>query len=110
MESARTFLARIPSFFYHSHSCTSEATELQQTPKQGSFSRHGPRTVEVAAVQDKKAFLFSCVFQFTPFNYLCSRCLLLRGQTPTAAEQPITWPWVIIANSAHRRIDVRNTP
>lgn len=59
MESARTFLARISSVFYHRHSYTSEATELQQTPKQGIFSRHGPRTVEVAAVQDKKPLFVS---------------------------------------------------
>ncbi|KAG1760953.1 WD40-repeat-containing domain protein [Suillus occidentalis] len=99
MESARTFLARIPSFFHHSHSYTSEATELQQTAKQGIFSRHGPRTVEVAAVQDKKAFLFSCAFQCTPFNYLCSPCLLLRGQKASSSRAANH-----MATSHHRKL------
>lgn len=107
MESARTLLARIPSFFYHHHSYTSEATELQQTPKQGIFSRHGPRTVEVAAVQDKKAFLSSCAFQCTPFNYLCSPCLLLRGQKASssrAANHMATGHHRKLSPPTHRRL------
>jgi hypothetical protein len=80
------FLARIQSLFYHLHSFVSEATELQQTSKQGIFTRHGPRTVEVAAIQDKTVLIFSCAFPFTgPFNYLCSPCLVLRGQNANSS-------------------------
>ncbi|KAG1861729.1 hypothetical protein DFJ58DRAFT_245321 [Suillus subalutaceus] len=53
--SPRAFLARIPSLFRPSHFHTSDATELQQTPRQGIFTRRGPRTVEVATVQDRKS-------------------------------------------------------
>ncbi|KAG1861727.1 hypothetical protein DFJ58DRAFT_245329 [Suillus subalutaceus] len=52
--SPRAFLARIPSLFQRSHFHTSDATELQQTPRQGIFSRRG-RTVKVAAVRDRKS-------------------------------------------------------
>ncbi|KAG1758835.1 hypothetical protein EDD22DRAFT_171412 [Suillus occidentalis] len=53
--SARALFSRIPSFFRRSHS------QFQQTPKQGIFSPLDPRTVEVAAVQDKKVLLSSYV-------------------------------------------------
>ncbi|KAG1848980.1 WD40-repeat-containing domain protein [Suillus subalutaceus] len=52
--SLRALFARIPSLFRRPHSHTGNATELQQTQRQGIFSRHGSRTVDVAAVQDRK--------------------------------------------------------
>ncbi|KAG1883985.1 hypothetical protein F4604DRAFT_231375 [Suillus subluteus] len=53
----RALLARIPLLFHHPRSHTNQATDLQQKQRQGIFSRRSPRTVEVAAVQDKK-YLF----------------------------------------------------
>ncbi|KAG1836112.1 WD40-repeat-containing domain protein [Suillus subalutaceus] len=53
--SLRALFARIPSLFRRPHSHTGNATELQQTQRQGIFSRHGSRTVDVAAVQDRKS-------------------------------------------------------
>ncbi|KAG1861724.1 hypothetical protein DFJ58DRAFT_245296 [Suillus subalutaceus] len=55
IRSPRAFLARIPSLFRPSHFHASDATELQQTSRQGIFSHRGPRPVEVAAVRDRKS-------------------------------------------------------
>jgi len=52
IESARALFACIPSLFHHSRSGTGD--ELQQTQRQGIFSRRGPRVVQVAAVRDKQ--------------------------------------------------------
>ncbi|KAG1879055.1 hypothetical protein F4604DRAFT_1752599 [Suillus subluteus] len=51
--SARApLLARFSSFFRRSH--TDDATQLQQRPRQTTFSR-GPRIVEVATIRDKES-------------------------------------------------------
>jgi len=52
IESARALFSRFPSLFHRSHSGTGD--ELQQTQRQGIFSRRGPRVVQVAAVRDKQ--------------------------------------------------------
>ncbi|KAG1828483.1 hypothetical protein EV424DRAFT_1385205 [Suillus variegatus] len=47
-------LERLSSLFHHSHWNTDGATELQRRPRRSIFSR-GPRIVDVATVQDRKA-------------------------------------------------------
>lgn len=47
-------LESLLSFFHRSHSNADGETELQQRPSRSTFS-HGPRIVEVATVQDRKA-------------------------------------------------------
>ncbi|KAG1825345.1 WD40-repeat-containing domain protein [Suillus variegatus] len=50
----RAVLARLSSFFHPSHPSADRETELRERPRRSIFS-HGPRIVEVATVQDRKA-------------------------------------------------------
>lgn len=48
-------LGRLPLLFRRSHSHTSESTEIQQHSRLTTLFRHGPLTLQVAAVRDKQA-------------------------------------------------------
>lgn len=47
----------------------------------------------------KRHFFSSCAFQCTPFNYLCSPCLLLRGQNACSSRAANH-----MATSHHRKL------
>lgn len=100
MGISRILLDHLPLLFRPSHSPTSEAAELQQRSRLTIFSRRGPRTIEVAAIQDKQALYVAPRPEHEKAKYMQqqqsqsqSQAQVLSSQTqPTDASTPATPP------------------